>query len=255
MLANSFLYEGVLVHERIKPRRNFFKYSLFMAYFDLDELYQLKSRFWWGINQAKLVAFHERDYLDRKKGNLKKRLANFLEEKHKIKLDGPVRMLTHLRYFGFCFNPVTFYYCFSQNGRELKLIVADINNTPWNEKYAYVLPVKKPQQNSKNHFFNDIKKVFHVSPFFPMDQDYEWEFSQPQKQTLTVLMKNFERNQKVFSAHLFLKRNEFSYKNLLLTSLKYPWMTLKVFFAIYWQALVLLVKKTSFFSHPESKNG
>ncbi len=219
-----------------------------MAYLDLDELYKNPQKFFWGINRSHLIAFHEKDYWDRRKGDLRKRITNFLQEKHQITIAGPITMLTHLRYWGFCFNPVTFYYCFTKAKKKLQVIIADINNTPWNEKYAYVLKISEP---SPNYSFSQLKKEFHVSPFFPMEQMYQWSFSSPEAENLNITMHNLEKKNKVFSACLHLKREVFSPWKIFLYSLKYPFITLKTFLAIYWQAGLLFLKKIPFFAHPE----
>jgi DUF1365 family protein len=51
---------------------------------------------------------------------------------------GPIRLLTHLRTFGHCFNPVSFYYCFTPQ-EQLDAVVAEVTSTPWGERHAYVL--------------------------------------------------------------------------------------------------------------------
>ena len=58
-----------------------------------------------------------------------------------IALDGPIRLLTHLRYFGHCFNPVSFYYCFDAAGERVRAVVAHVTNTPWGDQHSYVLAV------------------------------------------------------------------------------------------------------------------
>ena len=87
--------------------------------------------------------------------------------------EGPIRMLTHLRYFGVGFNPVTFYYCFDAEDRRVEHIVAEITNTPWNERHAYVLPDVGPSRVLRYR----LGKEFHVSPFMPMDLAYDWRFT------------------------------------------------------------------------------
>ena len=77
---------------------------------------------------------------------------------------GPIRLLTHLRSFGHCFNPVSFYYCFDA-GERLQAVVAEVTNTPWGERHAYVLGGAATAR-----WPSAFDKELHVSPFMGMDQ-------------------------------------------------------------------------------------
>ena len=158
---------------------------------------------------------------------------------------GPIRLLTHLRYFGYCMNPVSFYYCFDKSDARLETIVAEITNTPWKERHQYVLTMATPAK--LNRF--DFDKGFHVSPFLPMDMQYRWCFSEPQ-QRLFINMQNFRRGEQLFDATLALRRDPISARALLTVLLAFPLMTLKVIGAIHWQALQLWLKRTPFYGHP-----
>jgi len=97
------------------------------------------------------------------------------------------------------------------------------------------------------------EKEFHVSPFMPMDIQYDWVFSAPDK-TLSVNMKNYRENEKMFDATLGLKKKPINAENCAKLLIRYPLMTLKIIMTIYWQALKLLVKKVPVFNHPEKVN-
>ena len=98
----------------------------------------------------------------------------------------------------------------------------------------------------------DLTKKFHVSPFMGMEQDYTWEFNKPNKE-ITVLMKNYEKNEHLLTASLKLKKEKISSKNLMLVLISYPFITLKVVLTIYWQAFKLWFKNIPFHSHPKHK--
>ena len=159
---------------------------------------------------------------------------------------GPVRLLTHLRYFGFCFNPVSFYYCFEADGEALSFIVAEVGNTPWGERHAYVLDARDKQAKELTFEFD---KQFHVSPFMPMTQRYRWRFSSPDE-ALQVAMTNLEDGAPIFHAGMELHRRPMSSRWMARALLRFPVMTLTVVTAIYWQALRLWLKRTPFFAHP-----
>jgi len=146
-------------------------------------------------------------------------------------------------------NPVSFYYCYHEDGVALHSIVAEINNTPWNEQFAYVLPCVngRAPQSPRHHF--QFKKSFHVSPFMAMDYDYDWRFSTPDKR-LSVHMINRKQGREPFDSTMVLTRREISTRVLASDLVRHSFMTLKVFAAIYFQAARLWIKRCASFSHP-----
>ncbi len=165
-----------------------------------------------------------------------------------------MRLLTHLRYFGYCMNPVSFYYCWNESDDALEAIVAEINNTPWGERHCYVLDcaLQHPHSAGDRELFSfQFAKAFHVSPFMPMQQDYAWRFNTP-GDDLCVEMENLEQGRRVFRASMQLHEKAINHYQLARALLCYPLMTGKVIAAIYWQALRLALKRTPFFEHPKN---
>ena len=156
---------------------------------------------------------------------------------------GPIRVLAQLRNFGFCFNPVSFYYCYDPTGTTIETMVVEITNTPWKERHTYVLPAS----DSTLHF--RFGKAFHVSPFMPMALQYDWRFNTPDAR-LSVHMENHDDRGKLFDATLSLQRREIGTASLAGTLARFPFMTIQVVGAIYWQALKLWARRTPFFAHP-----
>jgi len=156
---------------------------------------------------------------------------------------GSVRLLTLVRSFGYVFNPVSFYYCYGGDGRTLEAVVAEITNTPWKERHAYVLPAANGWVRAA------FPKAFHVSPFFSMSQRYRWALGDP-GDTLVVAMVNEEDGKDVFSATLSLARRELTRRGLVTVALRQPLMAWAVHLRIYLQALRLWWKRTPYFAHP-----
>lgn len=245
----SCIYKGYVGHSRYQPVANRFRYSLFMMYLDLDELEHLfKKRIFWSVGRANLAWFRRRDYLGDPNLPLDTAIRHLLKERLGSKHEGAIRMLTHLRYFGHNFNPVTFYYCFDPTDSKVETIVANITNTPWSERHSYVLDGKQNIGTEKGKHFR-FSKRFHVSPFFDMDMEYEWRFSDPGDE-LHVQMTSFREKTQLFKANLNLKRLELNGRNLARMLLTYPPITIKVVAGIYWQALRLRMKGATFYTHP-----
>jgi DUF1365 family protein len=166
---------------------------------------------------------------------------------------GPIRMLTHLRYFGYCFNPASFYYCYDASDNRVETIVVEIHNTPWLERHCYVLGDthnEHPVDHWRRYRFN---KQFHVSPFIDMDIHYDWRFRVP-GENIRVHMIDVEKGKKLFDASLILNRQPMTYRALTRMLLKYPLMTMKVTTMIYFQALRLMLKHTPVFTHPKKRS-
>ena len=163
---------------------------------------------------------------------------------------GPICLLTQPRVLGFVFNPVRFYYCFDAQGRELEAVVAEITNTPWREQHCYVLSREQSLELGGWRF--RFAKSFHISPYLPMEHDYDWGFTVPGP-SLGVHMQNFARGERVFDATLDCDRYELDGKNLARFALRAPAMSATGFAAIYWQALRLRLKGAPLHEHPKHR--
>ncbi len=249
---NSRIYKGWVRHRRVAPTQNRFRYRMFMLYLDLAELPALfDGTPFWSARRPAPARFKRSDYLAPADLPLDQAVRDLVERRLGARPSGPIRLLTHLRYFGYCMNPVSFYYCFDAAGQNLETIVAEITNTPWGERHQYVLPCAGPgttTQGSAAQRF-EFAKDFHVSPFMPMAMQYHWFFNEPGDRLL-VHMQNFLDGGRMFDATLALRRQPLTSGALVGLLVAYPLMTFKVIAAIHWQALRLWWKKTPFFAHP-----
>ena len=190
MLA-SCIYEGQVRHRRFAPVGHEFSYRLFMMYLDLDELPHLFDRhLLWSPDRLNIAQFRRSDHIGDNDQPLQESARDLVEAHSGKRPEGPVRLLTHLRYFGYRFNPVSFYYCYGSDGHSLEAIIAEINNTPWGQQHAYVLDegLNEGRDSKKRYQFD---KAFHVSPFMGMDQHYAWNFTAPTS-SLGIHMDNYE---------------------------------------------------------------
>jgi DUF1365 family protein len=250
--VKSCIYEGRVRHRRFSPRPHAFSYRMFMMYLDLGELPRLFRPFWlWSGHRRAMAWFRRDDHVGDSPIPLDETIRDLVEERTGLRPAGPIRLLTHLRYFGYCFNPVSFYYCFDEADDRLECIVAEVNNTPWGERHCYVLPESMNAGGGTNKRFL-IDKEMHVSPFMEMDIDYDWRFSTP-GDALSVHMINERDDARIFDATLALQRTAISHGSLARILLAYPFMTLRVIIAIHWQALRLWLKGVPFRVHPDKE--
>ncbi|PPT82530.1 DUF1365 domain-containing protein [Xanthomonas theicola] len=248
---HSAIYSGWIRHRRYAPKALAFRYPIFLMYLDLAELEQVFARRWlWSVGRRNLAQFRRSDYLGDPAQPLDEAVRDRVQQHSGERPLGPVRMLTHLRYFGHCFNPVTFYYCHDAQLR-LHSIVAEITNTPWRQRHAYVLPVAAARRHGSVHAWR-LDKRFHVSPFMAMAHEYAWRCSEPGAQ-LRVHMDVLDAQPAArrFDATLVLQRREISGASLARTLLRYPAMSLQVVAKIHWQALRLWLRGNPVHDHPD----
>lgn len=249
MSSRSCLYEGVVRHRRFTPVEHEFRYRMFQLYLDLSELPEVfDGHSLWSARGPALAWFRRKDHLGDPAVPLVDAVRDLVRSETGTAPEGPVTLLTHLRYFGYVMNPVSFYYLWDAAAERVETIVAEVHNTPWGERHCYVLPAADSLAPSPRSRFRR-RKAFHVSPFLSMDYEYDWRFSRPGG-TLSVQMENLRDGRPHLDVTLTLKRRPFSTGNLTRALLRYPFMTGKVIAAIYWQALRLKLKRVPFVPHP-----
>lgn len=247
----SCLYAGHVRHRRFAPRPHAFGYSLFMLYLDLAELdHVFDGRWLWSVERPNVASFRRSDHPGAPRP-LDAWARDLVERETGARPAGPVRLLTHLRYLGYCFNPVSFLYCFDAADERVETIIADVGNTPWNERHPYVLHGGIDEGSTGKHRYR-FAKEFHVSPFQDMDSDYDWRFTDPGS-TLAVHMECLQKGAPFFDATLTMERREMTGRAMAGALARHPFMTGKVILGIYWQALVLWARRMPFYAHPAKR--
>lgn len=244
----SCLYLGWVRHRRATPRVHQFRFPLFMLYLDLAEVERVfEGRWLWSTRRAAVARWKRSDHVGDPAVSLDTTIRDMVARETGRRPAGAIRLLTHPRYFGYGFNPVSFFYCLDAAG-SVETIVAEVNNTPWRERHCYVLAASSDPRERVRRF--ELKKALHVSPFMPMDVEYDWRFVEPGDR-LAVHMQNRREGQVFFDATLSLGRTPITAASLAAVLIRYPLMTTQVIVGIHWQALRLWLKRCPIHTHPE----
>ena len=244
-MTASCLYAGTIRHRRYAVRHREFRHSLTLAYLDLDELPTLlDGRLIRGF--PGLLRFRRGDYLGDGNRPLTECVRDTVEAQTGVRPEGQVRVLTHLRTFGHCFNPVSFYYCYEGSGDGVEAVIAEVTNTPWRERHGYVLshqPASGPIIEAR------FDKRLHVSPFMAMDHAYRARLTAPGP-TLSAHIESHRHGELEFDATLALRRVELTRASAGRLLVRYPFSTIRVLGLIYAHALKLWLTGVPGHPHP-----
>ncbi len=248
MTLEPAIYTGTVRHRRFQPRRHEFSYSLFMAFLDIDRIPETMRRSRLSsYNRLNWAAFDQRDHFGDPGLPLRDRLRRDAWEQGVEFPDGPVFLLTHLRYLGYCFNPISLYFCYGKEGAA-PVVMAEVNSTFGGSRNYWLGPHNALPGASSLRFA--CPKALHVSPFMKMALDYEFILTEPADR-LVVHLNTLDRGQTFFDATLTLERKAWTSGSLASALARQPFMTGKVIAAIHWQALRLYLKSVPVAAPPE----
>jgi DUF1365 family protein len=241
--ASSF-YEGTIRHRRTEPRTEF-RHRIALAYVDLDELPGLLGGRLTRRGPGPL-RFRRRDYLGDPGTPLDLAVRDRVQALAGERPAGPIRLLTQLRSFGVCFNPVSFYYCLDSRAEHVEHVLAEVTNTPWGERHAYLLSDGGIDCEVISGSFD---KALHVSPFFGMDHVYHARATAPGP-TLSVHIENQQAGAVVFDATLNLRRRAMTRASAARMTARNPAASARVLALIYGHAIGVKLAGARYFPHP-----
>jgi DUF1365 family protein len=236
----SCLYFGEVVHRRFSPLPHRLRYRAFQALFDLDELPSLDRKLrLFSYNRPNVFTFRDRDHGDGTAGTLRPYVEKLLAEAGLGPDGGRIALLCMPRVWGYVFNPLSIYYCFSQSG-DLRATIYEVRNT-FGQRHSYVIPVDEAtagvdQINQRCH------KEFHVSPFMDMDMIYDFRLTTPADTLVTCVNGSHIDGTRLIFASFTGARRELTDMALLRAMVAYPFLTLGVVAAIHWEAVKLFAK-------------
>jgi DUF1365 family protein len=244
------LFEGWVSHSRSKPVEHRFHYRMFQVWVDLKQIDTLDqiSR-WWSSTSFNLVQFKRQNYLPSEQ-SLYQETCSTIKRHTGNEFEGNAYLLANLSYWGVCFNPVVFIACYE--GDELRYLVSEVHNTPWNQRFTYVHDASSAhaKPDAKGFHVANFDKEFHVSPFMPMDLQYRWKYKIDDTRFFINMVLS-QDNESIFNVTMQLDGKPLSRTRANLLPFRFPLICIKVIAAIYWQALCLWFKRVPFFSHPK----
>jgi uncharacterized protein len=241
----SSLYECVVRHERYEPKPHRFLYRIFTFCLDLSEIDTLTSRIpFISRNRFNIFSFYDRDHAD---------LNAVLLDRGVSRRPHRVELVTSLRFLGYVFNPVSFYFCYDEDNRPFAA-VAEVNNT-FGETKLYVLEAART--GDRTTFISRQPKEFYISPFVDLDVDLLIRLASPSAR-LALSVTDMRGDSALLKATMTGRRVPLTSIQLGWFAVKYPFLTLKVFAAIHWEAFRLWAKGIAFHrkgERPELQRG
>jgi uncharacterized protein len=241
-VVNSALYVGHVGHRRVEPAHKF-RYRTVKCLLDLDELEDVMARHpLWSTRRGRPVQFRRSDYLDQPDVDLKVVAQQRVAESLGVPVDGTVLLFTQLRTWGWCFNPISLFYCLDHQDH-LRAVVASVTNTPWGERHDYVLAAEEDGVKAC------LPKALHVSPFIAMDCTYRFAFSAP-RERLAARIEVLEGNEVRLRTALEVTRRPLDRTAMSRLAASTSFLAWRTSVSIYVQAARLGRKGASFHAHP-----
>lgn len=227
----SRIYTGELMHARLKPVKHEFRYPVYIYSFDVDRLAELEQRVpLFGYNRFRPVSIYDKDYLGNGGGTIRQKAEQILARKGIHDRIARIDLVTSARYFSYVFNPVSFFYCYLADG-SVRAVIAEVNNT-FKETHVYVLDGGNGR----------TKKEFYVSPFYDVEGEYEFKFSDLSEK-LDIWVNYFKNGEPDLLAQIKGMPKEFNQANLMKTLVRFPLSAALTIPRIAWQAAKLRYRK------------
>lgn len=250
----SSLYSAKVMHHRLAPKKHSFWYTIYLFYIDIDEIDVLSKKLrWFNRNRFNLFNFRDKDHLQLPKEypdqgkTIKQHLTSYLKLNNVEIGDGKIMLLTNLSVLGYNFNPVSFYFCFDENGYPL-CAVAEISNTYREMKVFFFGKSELVEKRFKQR----VEKLFYVSPFIDLDAFFDFNIAIPTEK-LDIKIDDYDANgERFFLSTLTGERKQLTNRNMLWYFFSIPLIPLQVMGLIHWQAFKLWIKKIAY--HQKSTN-
>ncbi|GHG70842.1 DUF1365 domain-containing protein [Alishewanella longhuensis] len=245
MQSGHAVYCGRVGHKRFLPKVHGFDYPYSAYWLDCSQLSKTSlAAVGIKFNAFGAISYRRKDYLSGD-ADLAQAVRDKVRQLGGDKGITQVFLASPLASWGLYFSPLNLYYCYDEYG-DCCYLLAEVSNTPWNERHYYL------QQLCADIAQYQHDKVFHVSPFNPLDMQYRWQIPEP-AESLFCSITNIREQQAVFSAWFKLQRFSLTKAVRRKILIRQPWQSVQIFTRIYWQALKLLIKRVPVYAHPKSR--
>lgn len=240
----SCLYVGSVAHRRLRPRVHHFRYRVFWLLVDLDELPQLSEKLrLFSHNSPNIFSLYDSDHGDGSAMPLRRQVGRQLGLAGIDLAGGAIRLLCMPRTLGYCFNPLSIYFCYFPDG-SLAALIYQVHNT-FGGRHSYLIAV----QRDSGAVHQRCRKSLYVSPFMDMNMSYEFRVTGPGERCAVAIGARAPGGP-MFLAALAGSREELKDLNLMRRFFTVPAVTMKVMTAIHWEALRLWLKGIRYRSPP-----
>jgi len=235
MIKDSLIYNGKVVHRRFKPKEHYFKYNVFSLLINLDELTMIQNKIKiFSYNKFNILSFFDKDHGPRDGTSLKEWVIKNLKDIGINDDTIQVKLLCYPRIFGYAFNPLSVFFIYDQESKLISILY-EVKNT-FGEQHTYIF-----KTTDDKIITNNCSKKFHVSPFIEMECHYYFRVLKPTDK-ISVIIDQRDNGGKLLYASQDGDAKELNEKNLLISFISHPLMTLKIITAIHYEALKLWLK-------------
>ncbi len=245
-MAESCIYFGHVMHQRMKPFRHGFRYRIFTLLLDLDELPEMAKKT--GVlshNRFNIFSIYDKDHGTRDGQPLKPWIMKHATDKGVDLEGGKIYMLCFPRLFGYVFNPLTIYFCEDRAGN-FAAVLYEVKNT-FGEQHGYFLKAAEGAGPTQH----DHPKHFYVSPFIPMEAHYHFTVRKPGER-LSVLIRQKDEGGDLLLATWTGRKAPLTKGKLLRALALFPFQAFNVIFSIHWQALKIWLKGGRYYARPKA---
>jgi DUF1365 family protein len=247
MGLNSQILFADVMHKRLFPKVNQFRYGVYYLAFDISKLEELSDGRLFGVDRWGLASFHQKDHgpcdgspLTDWSSDLLKRFSPGLEV-------DKVMLVAMPRILGYGFNPVSFWLCLDSAG-DLRVVIAEVHNT-FGERHVYFCRKEDGSAIGEADKMEAFKQ-FHVSPFLERNGHYRFRFDYKEGQ-FSVWIDYYDKNgRKQLLTSLSGEFCQNTRRNRLLAFFKCPLVTIKTITLIHYQALKLVMKGIKYIPRP-----
>lgn len=235
---------GHTFHGRKGGPDNAFRYSI--DYVMLDAEAQPKMPRFFSRNRGNLASLHDIDHGGAPGQGRGAIWAREVLEAHQVRARGRLLLLAQPRFLGHVFNPVSFWLAHDEQDN-LVAVIAEVTNT-FGDRHSYLC--HKPDGSPINASDRlQATKIFHVSPFQPVEGGYEFRFDiRPDKIGIWI---DYTQKSGGLIATLTGPRKPISNTSILRSLLRRPFGSRRVLALIHWQALKLWWKGSRYRTRPE----